>query len=83
MIKKNNSIDINSCQIWEENVGMIRKHNLEFDIGLHTYTLEMNQFGDMVNRQIKKFRSNFYLCSKTNEEFRKQMNGLKIKYQIK
>jgi hypothetical protein len=40
---------INSRQIWEENVAMIHKHNLEFNLGLHSYTLEMNQFGDMVN----------------------------------
>jgi hypothetical protein len=28
---------------------MIEKHNLESDIGIHKYTMEMNQFGDMVN----------------------------------
>ena len=40
---------IYSRQIWEDNVAMIYKHNLEFDLGLHSYTLEMNQYGDMVN----------------------------------
>lgn len=34
--------------IWEENLGKIRKHNLEADMGLHTYTMEMNRFGDLV-----------------------------------
>lgn len=34
--------------IWEENLGKIRKHNLEADIGLHKYTMEMNRFGDLV-----------------------------------
>jgi hypothetical protein len=32
---------------------MIRKHNLESDMGVHSYTLEMNKFGDMVNIQEK------------------------------
>jgi hypothetical protein len=40
---------INSHQIWDKNVAMIHQHNHEFDIGLHSYTLAMNQFGDMVN----------------------------------
>lgn len=56
---------------------MIEKHNLQFDLGLHSYTLAMNRFGDMVNRQRKNIFFSIF-CSKTNEEFRKQMNGLKI-----
>jgi hypothetical protein len=40
-----------SRSIWEANVAIIRKHNLEADIGLHTYTLGMNKFGDMVGFQ--------------------------------
>lgn len=35
-------------QIWESNVQYIQKHNLEADRGLHTYTLGMNEYGDMV-----------------------------------
>lgn len=41
-------ICINSRQIWETNVAMIQQHNLEVDLSLHSYTLAMNQFGDMV-----------------------------------
>ncbi len=52
---------INSRQIWEDNTAMIHKHNLEFDFGLHSYTLEMNQFGDMVNIQKKKQTESFFL----------------------
>jgi len=52
---------INSRQIWEENVAMIHQHNLEFDLGLHSYTLEMNQFGDMVNIYKKQLGKIFFL----------------------
>jgi len=36
---------------WEANVEIIRKHNLESDLGLHTYTLGMNNYGDMTNQE--------------------------------
>ena len=35
-------------KIWEENMHMIDQHNLEAAQGQHSYTLGMNQFGDMV-----------------------------------
>lgn len=38
--------------IWEENVRMIQKHNLEADMGKHTYTLGMNSFGDQTIKEI-------------------------------
>jgi len=47
--------------IWEANLAKIRKHNIEADLGLHTYTMGMNKYGDL-----------------THEEFKKQMNGLKM-----
>ncbi|XP_069102619.1 procathepsin L-like [Argopecten irradians] len=38
-------------QIWESNVRLIQKHNLEFDRGVNTYTLGMNEYGDMTNEE--------------------------------
>ncbi|WAR11204.1 CATL2-like protein [Mya arenaria] len=35
-------------QIWESNIAYIQRHNLEADRGVHTYTLGMNKYGDMV-----------------------------------
>ena len=41
-------LNIFSRLIWEANNEMIRKHNLEVDLGLHSYTLGMNKYGDLV-----------------------------------
>ncbi|CAF1577860.1 unnamed protein product, partial [Adineta ricciae] len=40
--------------IWEDHVALIKKHNLEADLGLHTYTLGMNKYGDMTNKEFVK-----------------------------
>uniref|UniRef100_A0A4W5QYZ4 Cathepsin La n=1 Tax=Hucho hucho TaxID=62062 RepID=A0A4W5QYZ4_9TELE len=37
--------------IWETNQGLIRQHNLEAEMGKHTFTLGMNKFGDMTNKE--------------------------------
>jgi len=39
--------------IFESNVELIRLHNLEFDLGLHTYTLGLNQFADMTSEEFQ------------------------------
>lgn len=41
-------IVMDSRAIWEGHVTMIRKHNREADLGLHSYTWGINQFSDMV-----------------------------------
>jgi hypothetical protein len=37
-----------SLGVFKDNFAMINRHNLETDMGLHSYTLKINQFGDMV-----------------------------------
>jgi len=42
------SCNLSSRTIFDDRVAMINQHNLEADLGLHTYTLKINQFSDMV-----------------------------------
>jgi len=46
--------EVSRRAIWEANVEIIRQHNLEADMGLHTYTLGMNKYGDMTNQEFNK-----------------------------
>jgi cathepsin L len=39
---------------WESNVALIGQHNLEADLGLHTYTLGMNKYGDLTLKEFVK-----------------------------
>jgi len=39
--------------IFEQNVERITRHNLEHDLGLHSYTLGLNKFADMTHEEFK------------------------------
>lgn len=45
---KRKSIIFSRRNIFEENVQMIQQHNLEADLGLHTFTMKVNHFADLV-----------------------------------
>jgi hypothetical protein len=59
--KQYNTIEEESIRrnIWEANLDKIRQHNLEADLGIHTFTLGMNRFGDLVGF------FHHYTCRKT------------------
>ena len=52
-------------EIWKNNVYLIDKHNLEADLGKHTFWLKMNRFGDLVNILKLKY-SKKYKCGRQN-----------------
>jgi len=49
-----NGEEISRRFAWEANADIIRKHNLETDLGLHSYTLGMNKYGDLSNAEFNK-----------------------------
>jgi cathepsin L len=53
--------------IWQENVQFINKHNLEANLGKHTYTVKMNKFGDLTNEEFVAMMNGF---NKTKSMFR-------------
>ncbi|XP_061165783.1 procathepsin L-like [Saccostrea echinata] len=52
-------------QIWEDNVRLIEKHNLEADRGVHTYWLGMNEYGDMTNEEFTRVMNGLIMPNKT------------------
>ncbi|XP_034466253.1 cathepsin S, ortholog2, tandem duplicate 1 isoform X1 [Hippoglossus hippoglossus] len=44
--------DVRRRELWEENLMLITKHNLEASMGLHTYDLSMNHMGDLTTEEI-------------------------------
>ncbi|CAF1030200.1 unnamed protein product [Rotaria sordida] len=58
--------------IFDDRVVMINRHNLEADLGLHTYTLKINQFADMKHDEIVQTMSNKFkmgLSTKISTKF--------------
>lgn len=53
----------NRRELWEAAVKMIREHNLEYDMGKHTYTLGLNQYADMTNEEFRSQMNGYRMAS--------------------
>lgn len=40
--------------MWKKNLEMIDKHNEEYALGKHSFTMAMNAFGDMTNGEFRQ-----------------------------
>lgn len=50
-VYENESVELKRKLIYEDNVAFIRQHNIEADLGKHTYWLGVNQFADWSNAE--------------------------------
>jgi cathepsin L len=48
-----NQFDLVRRLIWESNLNYIQRHNMEYDMGKHSYFLGMNKFGDLTHEEFK------------------------------
>ncbi|XP_072924891.1 cathepsin K-like isoform X2 [Hemitrygon akajei] len=51
--------EINRRMIWESAMSYIEQHNREYKMGKHTFTVAMNQFGDLTNKEFNKLMNGF------------------------
>ncbi|XP_031213967.1 cathepsin 8-like [Mastomys coucha] len=40
--------------VWEENMKLVKQHNIEYDQGKNNFTMEVNGFGDMTSEEFRK-----------------------------
>ncbi|RWS22930.1 cathepsin L1-like protein, partial [Leptotrombidium deliense] len=52
--------------IFVENVKKIIKHNIEADLGLHSYVLGVNEFADLTTKEFSQFYNGFSYNQKQN-----------------
>jgi len=45
--------------IWESNLQKVQEHNLEADLGVHTYWLGMNAYADMTNEEFNRVMNGY------------------------
>ncbi|XP_078280320.1 procathepsin L-like [Rhinoraja longicauda] len=53
--------ETNRRMIWESALSYIEQHNREYAMGKHTFTVGMNQFGDLTNEEFNKLMNGFLM----------------------
>ena len=54
---------VSSRAIWEGNLKTVQSHNLQADLGVHTYWLGMNKYADLVRGDESKKEGEHHRCS--------------------
>jgi cathepsin L len=52
--------------IWERHVQLIEHHNLEADMGKHTYWLGMNEYGDLTDEEYTQYLTGYIMRNSTS-----------------
>jgi len=65
--------------IWESNLKKVQEHNLQADLGVHTYWLEMNKFADLTVTEFVKMMNGYDVSmrdqhNKARHEFTRNPN---------
>ncbi|XP_069784638.1 cathepsin K-like isoform X2 [Narcine bancroftii] len=58
--------ETNRRTIWENALKFIEQHNREYAMGKHTYTVAMNQFGDLTNDEFNRLMNGFLMNEADN-----------------
>ena len=68
--KKYNSPEeeANRQRIWQANSAYIQRHNDEADLGLHTFRLGMNQYGDLELQEFQRLFNNYSRLARMSHE---------------
>ncbi|KAI3379572.1 hypothetical protein SNEBB_009560 [Seison nebaliae] len=64
---KNKIEEFNRRRIFDNNVEYIKKHNIEHDLGQHTYTLGLNEYADLSNEEFVKQMNGLNMKLKRND----------------
>ena len=58
--------EISRRLIWEDNLKYIQQHNIEYDLGKHSYYLGINEFSDMTHEE---FMTKYLGLNPSNDNF--------------
>ncbi|XP_059494434.1 procathepsin L-like [Stegostoma tigrinum] len=52
--------------VWEDNMRYIEQHNLEYSMGKHTFTVGMNEYGDLTTEEFNEIMNGFFQAEADN-----------------